>query len=49
MDLDYRESERGKAMSKGEVSQALILGEMGIVKGNWGTLPVGKLHQTVAL
>lgn len=37
------------AMSKGEVNKALILGEMDI-KGNLGTLPVGKLHQnSVAL
>lgn len=37
-------------MSKGEVNKALILGEMDIIKGNLGTLPVGKVHQnSVAL
>lgn len=40
----------GKAVSKGEVSKALILGEMGTIKGNFGTFPVAKLHQnSVAL
>lgn len=37
-----------ESMSKGEVSQALVPGEMGIIQGNLGALPVVKLHRNSA-